>query len=77
MESAVDCLVGKGVLRFLESLARQKEVELVWVLGHMGTPGNERADELAGLESEELCQRPEQILIQQLTQFSKQRSLPS
>ncbi|KAJ8923908.1 hypothetical protein NQ315_006684 [Exocentrus adspersus] len=28
----------------LESLARQKEVGLVWVPGHMGIPGNKRAE---------------------------------
>ncbi|KAJ8916900.1 hypothetical protein NQ315_013369 [Exocentrus adspersus] len=46
----------------LESLARQKEVGLVWVPAHMGIPGNERADRLARLGSGEPPQRPEPIL---------------
>ncbi|KAJ8921496.1 hypothetical protein NQ315_003114 [Exocentrus adspersus] len=43
----------------LESLARQKEVGLG---GHMGIPGNERADQLARLGLGELLQGPEPIL---------------
>ncbi|KAJ8920668.1 hypothetical protein NQ315_004807 [Exocentrus adspersus] len=35
----------------LESLARQKGVGLVWVLGHMGIPGNKRTDQLERLGS--------------------------
>ncbi|KAJ8970668.1 hypothetical protein NQ317_007977 [Molorchus minor] len=35
----------------LEQLARQKEVALVWVPGHIGVPVNERTDELARSES--------------------------
>ncbi|KAJ8912276.1 hypothetical protein NQ315_016774 [Exocentrus adspersus] len=46
----------------LESLARQKEVGLVWVPEHMGIPGNERADQLARLGSGKPPQGPEPIL---------------
>ncbi|KAJ8919463.1 hypothetical protein NQ315_016563 [Exocentrus adspersus] len=46
----------------LESLARQKEVGLVWFPGHMGIQGNERADQLARLGSGEPPQGPEPIL---------------
>ncbi|KAJ8923468.1 hypothetical protein NQ315_010046 [Exocentrus adspersus] len=46
----------------LESLDRQKEVGLVWVPGHMGIPGNERADQLARLGSGESPQGPKPIL---------------
>ncbi|KAJ8918272.1 hypothetical protein NQ315_014142 [Exocentrus adspersus] len=41
----------------LESLARQKEVEFVSALEHMGIPGNERADQLARLGSGEPIRR--------------------
>jgi len=33
--------------RRLDELARQHDVEWIWVKGHAGHPGNERADELA------------------------------
>ncbi|KAJ8918176.1 hypothetical protein NQ315_014042 [Exocentrus adspersus] len=46
----------------LEFLARQKEMELVWVPGHMRVPGNDRADQLARLEPGESCQGPKPIL---------------
>jgi ribonuclease HI len=35
--------------RKLDETARQHDVEWVWVKGHAGHPGNERADELANL----------------------------
>jgi len=35
--------------RRLDELAGQHEVEWLWVRGHDGNPGNERADELANL----------------------------
>ncbi|KAJ8918345.1 hypothetical protein NQ315_008038 [Exocentrus adspersus] len=46
----------------LVSLARQKEVGLVWVPGHMGIPGNKRADQLTRLGSGGPPQGPEPIL---------------
>jgi ribonuclease HI len=33
----------------LEAVAAKHEVHWVWVKGHAGNPGNERADELANL----------------------------
>jgi ribonuclease HI len=35
--------------RRLDELASQHEIEWIWVRGHMGHAGNERADELANL----------------------------
>lgn len=35
--------------RRLDELAGQHEIEWLWVRGHQGNPGNERADELANL----------------------------
>lgn len=35
--------------RRLDELAQDHEVEWIWVKGHAGHPGNERADELANL----------------------------
>ncbi|KAJ8910806.1 hypothetical protein NQ315_014514 [Exocentrus adspersus] len=46
----------------LKSLARQKEVGLVWVPGHVEIPGNKRADQLARLGSGESPQGSEPIL---------------
>ncbi|KAJ8916149.1 hypothetical protein NQ315_004516 [Exocentrus adspersus] len=45
----------------LESLARQKQVELVWVPGSMGIQGNERANQLTCLGSGPSCQGPQPI----------------
>ncbi|KAJ8916322.1 hypothetical protein NQ315_005017 [Exocentrus adspersus] len=46
----------------LRSLTRQKEVGLVWVSGHIGIPGNERADQLARLGSGEPPQGPKPVI---------------
>ncbi|XP_018569028.1 uncharacterized protein LOC108909246 [Anoplophora glabripennis] len=46
----------------LELLARRREVELVWVPGHMGIPGNESVNQLARPGSRRTCQGPEPIL---------------
>ncbi|KAJ8921237.1 hypothetical protein NQ315_013709 [Exocentrus adspersus] len=58
----------------LESLARQKEVGLVWVPGHMSIPGNERADQLAYPESGNSAQVPEPIL--ETSKGSIKRGIP-
>jgi ribonuclease HI len=43
--------------RRLDELAGAHEVEWIWVRGHDGDPGNERADELANLGCTEVARR--------------------
>jgi ribonuclease HI len=43
----------------LDGLARKNEVELIWVPGHTGVPGNEEADQLAKQGSETPFMAPE------------------
>ena len=38
----------------LDALARQHEIKWLWVKGHAGNPGNERADQLANRGIDEL-----------------------
>ena len=41
----------------LDALAAQHDVEWLWVKGHAGHPGNERADQLANLGVDEVGRR--------------------
>jgi ribonuclease HI len=41
----------------LDTLAAQHEIEWLWVKGHAGHPGNERADQLANLGVDEVGRR--------------------
>ena len=41
----------------LDGLARQHEIKWIWVKGHAGNPGNERADRLANRGIDELTAR--------------------
>ena len=43
--------------RRLDELASQHEIEWLWVRGHDGNPGNERADALANLGVEQVSQQ--------------------
>lgn len=43
--------------RHLDMLAQQHEIEWIWVKGHAGNVGNERADELANRGVEQLLER--------------------
>lgn len=43
--------------RRLDELAHEHEIEWLWVRGHDGNPGNERADELANLGVAEVGHR--------------------
>lgn len=43
--------------RHLDMLAQQHEIEWIWVKGHAGNAGNERADELANRGVEQLLER--------------------
>ena len=43
--------------RRLDELAQDHDVEWIWVRGHDGNPGNERADELANLGVAEVARR--------------------
>jgi ribonuclease HI len=40
--------------QILDALARQHEIKWLWVRGHAGNPGNERADQLANRGIDEL-----------------------
>ena len=42
----------------LDELAAGHEIEWIWVEGHAGDPGNERADELANMGVAELIRQP-------------------
>jgi ribonuclease HI len=42
--------------RRIDELAGQHEIEWLWVRGHVGNPGNEKADELANLGVEQVSQ---------------------
>jgi ribonuclease HI len=44
--------------QILDGLARQHEIEWLWVKGHAGHPGNERADRLANRGIDELSAVP-------------------
>jgi ribonuclease HI len=46
----------------LSRLAESNAVELIWVPGHSGIPGNEQADELARQGAEEAAMGPEPVL---------------
>jgi ribonuclease HI len=41
----------------LDTLAAQHEIEWLWIKGHAGHPGNERADQLANLGVDEVGRR--------------------
>jgi ribonuclease HI len=41
----------------LDALAAQHDIQWIWVKGHAGDPGNERADELANLGIAQLASR--------------------
>ena len=44
-------------LNQLNTLAGSNQVSIIWVPGHSGIHGNERADELAGIGASEACLR--------------------
>jgi hypothetical protein len=46
----------------LSVLANQNEVTLIWVLGHCGIPGNEKADKLARQGAAMMLLGPEPVL---------------
>jgi ribonuclease HI len=45
--------------RQLDELAGRHQIKWIWVKGHAGDPGNERADELANLGVEQVQHGPE------------------
>jgi ribonuclease HI len=45
--------------RRLDELAGRHEIKWIWVKGHAGDPGNERADELANLGVEQIQHGPQ------------------
>ena len=59
---AVNCKLVLECLECLSELATHNSIQLVWVPGHEGILGNERADELAKKDADIPITRPEPVL---------------